>query len=89
MPTISKIMILRFTSPILKDEYVSHTSVYNGSCNRCVNTNRSDAPISKNLSTTMSILNNVVGSLKRVFQYLTKYCTFVQYALSRSTRRNM
>ncbi len=35
-----------FPKPILKDEYVSHTSLYNGSCNRLVHTNRPDAPIS-------------------------------------------
>jgi hypothetical protein len=32
----------------------------------------------KIFSTDVSILNNAVGSQKRVFQYLTKYCTFVQ-----------
>jgi hypothetical protein len=61
------IVIFHFPSPILKDECVSHTSVYDGPCSRCVDTNTSDAPISKNLSTTMSILNNIVGSLKWVF----------------------
>jgi hypothetical protein len=63
MPTISKMMIVHFLSPILKDEYVSHTSVYNGSCNHCVDTNRLDAPISRNLTTIMSILSNIIGSL--------------------------
>jgi hypothetical protein len=63
--------------------------LYDGSCDRCVDTNKSDAPISRNLSTTMSILTMCVGSLKRAFQYLTKYCTFVQYLLLRSTRRIM
>jgi hypothetical protein len=61
------IVIFCFPSPILKDEYVSHTSIYNGSCKRHVNTSRSDVPISKNVSTTMSTLNNVIGSLERVF----------------------
>ncbi len=46
-PTISEIQIICFPSPILKDEYVSHTSLYNGSCNHRVDTNRSDALISK------------------------------------------
>jgi hypothetical protein len=88
MPTISKIMIFCFPSPILKDEYVSHTFVFNGSCNCRVNTNKSDAPFSKNLSTDVSILITFAGSLKCVLQYLTKYCTFVQYALLQRTRRN-
>jgi hypothetical protein len=48
-PTISEIQIIRFPSPIQKDKYVSHTSLYDGSCNLYVNTNKSDAPISKNL----------------------------------------
>jgi hypothetical protein len=44
---------------------------YNESCKRPVDTNRSDKPISKNVSNTMSILNNVIGSLERIFRYLT------------------
>jgi hypothetical protein len=56
-------MKFRFPSPILKDKFVSHTSIYIGSCKQCVDTNRSDVPISKNVSTTISILNNVIGSL--------------------------
>jgi hypothetical protein len=47
---------------------------YNGSCKRRVDTNRSDTPISKNVSNTMSILNNVIGSLERIFRYLTELC---------------
>jgi hypothetical protein len=78
-------MMFCFPSPILKDEYVTHTSIYNWSCKRCVDTNRSDVPISKNVSTMMSILNNVIGSLERVFQYPTK---IVQHALLGGTRRN-
>jgi hypothetical protein len=30
------------------------------------------------LTADVSILNNAVGSLKGVFRYLTKYCTFLQ-----------
>ncbi len=72
------IVIFHFPSSILKDECVSHISVYDDSCNHCVNTNSSDAPISKNLLTTMSIiLNNVIGFLKRVFQYLIKNSTVI------------
>jgi hypothetical protein len=48
-----------FPSPILKDKYVSHTSIYNGFCKRRVNTNRSDTAISKIVSATMSILNDM------------------------------
>jgi hypothetical protein len=59
--TISKILldivIFCFPSPILKDEYVSHTSIYNGSCKQNVDTNRSDVPISKYVSTMISLLN--------------------------------
>jgi hypothetical protein len=33
----------------------------------------------KIFSTDVSILNNATRSLKHVFQYLTKYCTFVQW----------
>ncbi len=69
------IMKFCFPSPILKDKYVSHTSIYKWSCKRRVDTNRSDTPISKNISTMMSILNNVIGSLERVFQYLTESCS--------------
>jgi hypothetical protein len=46
-----------FPSPILNNKYVSHTSLYNGSCNRCVHNNRPNAPISKYSSTDVSILN--------------------------------
>jgi hypothetical protein len=60
-------MKICFPSPILKDKYVSHSSKYNGSCKHHVDTNRSDTPISYNVSTPMSILNNVIGSLERVF----------------------
>ncbi len=46
-----------FPNPILKDKYVSHTSLYNGSCNCCVHTNSPNATISKYSSTDVSILN--------------------------------
>ncbi len=69
------IMKFCFPSPILKDKHVSHTSIYNGSCKQRVDINRSDTPISKNVSTSMSILNNVIGSLERVFRYLTESCS--------------
>jgi hypothetical protein len=72
MPTISKIVIFCFPSPILKDEYVSHNSLYDGSCNRRVHTNRSDAPISKKLSNKMSIHNNVHWISKTCILILNK-----------------
>jgi hypothetical protein len=77
-----------FPSPILKDKYVSHTSIYNGSCKRRVDTNRSDTPISKNVSTTMSILKNVIGSLERVFQYLTELCSMHIFCVVPGETRN-
>ncbi len=46
-----------FPNPIFKDKYISHTLLYNGSCNRLVHTNRPNAPISKYSSTDVSILN--------------------------------
>ncbi len=48
-----------FSNLILKDKYVSHTSLCNGSCNCCVRTNRPDTPISKHSSTNVSICNIV------------------------------
>ncbi len=60
-------VIFCFPSRILKDEYVSHTSIYNGSCKQHVDSNRSGKPISKYVSSTISLLNNVIGSLERVF----------------------
>ncbi len=74
-----------FRGPILNNKYVYHSSKYNGSYKCHVNTNRSDTPISKNVSTTMSILNNVIGSLEWIFWYLSES---FKNALSRGTRRN-
>ncbi len=46
-----------FPNQILKDKYVSHTSLYVGSCNCLVHTNTTNAFISKYSSTDVSILN--------------------------------
>jgi hypothetical protein len=74
MPVSSEIVIFCFPSPILKDEYVSHTFVYDGSCNHPVNTNRSDAP--KYLSTEVSILNNICWLFKTCISILNKILHF-------------
>jgi hypothetical protein len=60
---------------------------YNGSCKRGVDTNKSDTPISKNVSNTMSILNNVIESLERIFRYLTESCRMHFCVVSGETRK--
>ncbi len=68
-------------NPILKDKYISHTSLYNGSCHRHVHTNRPGTPISKYSSTDVSILNidRWISKIYTILLYLSKYCTYVQY----------
>ncbi len=66
-PTISEIQIIRFPSPIQKDKYVSHTSLYDGSCNLCVNTNSLMHLSPKIFSTDVSILNNARWISKIVY----------------------
>jgi hypothetical protein len=62
---------------ILKDDYVFRTSLYNGSCNHRFDINRFDAPtISKNLTTDMSILNNVRWISKTYILILYKILLF-------------
>ncbi len=68
-----------FPYPILKDKYVSHTSLCNGSWNHYIHTNnRPNTPISKYSSTDMSILN-IVHWITKTYILITKYCTCMLY----------
>jgi hypothetical protein len=66
-----------FPSPILKDSMFLILPYIQWVLQ--IDTDRSDTPISKNVSTTMSILNNVIGSLERVFGHLTELCSMPWY----------